>query len=533
VTINAAGGTAPYSYSASTSPNSNGAVSAFINEIHYDNSGADQGEAIEIAGTAGLDLDGWSICLYNGNGGSLYNTRNLSGVISNSTNGFGFVTESISGIQNGSPDGIALVDDQGSVVQFLSYEGSFTATNGPAAGLTSTSIGVSESSSTSIGFSLQLQGNGSSYADFTWAIPQANTFGSVNTGQNFGGASIPLSSNVISNVPAGTYSYTVTDANGCTATTSITVSEPSLLTSNSTSGAILCFGGTTTVNVTANGGTAPYTGTGAFTVTAGTYSYTVTDANGCTATTSITINQPTQVIANAGSDQIVYYGYAPLACATLSASAFGGTGAISYQWFDDNGNSVASTATVNVCPSTTTTYQIVATDGNGCTATDQVTVCVVDVVCYAGNSNNAKVEMCHIPPGNPGNAHTICVNANAVPAHLANGSTLGSCAETGACIAARIFQNSDNTAEETPEKEYIFKLFPNPTSGSLNIQFSQIINKDFQIELIDLLGRVIHTELPLGDQTISLDISHLSSGSYLIRVIDQQGNYNTQQFIKK
>ncbi len=533
VTINAAGGTAPYSYSASTSPNSNGAISAFINEIHYDNSGADQGEAIEIAGTAGLDLDGWSICLYNGNGGSLYNTRNLSGVISNSTNGFGFVTESISGIQNGSPDGIALVDDQGSVVQFLSYEGSFTATNGPAAGLTSTSIGVSESSSTSIGFSLQLQGNGSSYADFTWAIPQANTFGSVNTGQNFGGASIPLSSNVISNVPAGTYSYTVTDANGCTATTSITVSEPSLLTSNSTSGAILCFGGTTTVNVTANGGTAPYTGTGAFTVTAGTYSYTVTDANGCTATTSITINQPTQVIANAGSDQIVYYGYAPLACATLSASAFGGTGAISYQWFDDNGNSVASTATVNVCPSTTTTYQIVATDGNGCTATDQVTVCVVDVVCYAGNSNNAKVEMCHIPPGNPGNAHTICVNANAVPAHLANGSTLGSCAETGACIAARIFQNSDNTAEETPEKEYIFKLFPNPTSGSLNIQFSQIINKDFQIELIDLLGRVIHTELPLGDQTISLDISHLSSGSYLIRVIDQQGNYNTQQFIKK
>ena len=222
-----------------------------------------------------------------------------------------------------------------------------------------------------------------------------------------------------------------------------------------------------------------------------------------------------------------------MACATLSASAFGGTGAISYQWFDDNGNSVASTATVNVCPSTTTTYQIVATDGNGCTATDQVTVCVVDVVCYAGNSNNAKVEMCHIPPGNPGNAHTICVNANAVPAHLANGSTLGSCAETGACIAARIFQNSDNTAEETPEKEYIFKLFPNPTSGSLNIQFSQIINKDFQIELIDLLGRVIHTELPLDDQTISLDISHLSSGSYLIRVIDQQGNFNTQQFIKK
>ena len=525
ITIAASGGTAAYSYTP---------ISVFINEIHYDNAGADAGEAIEIAGTAGLDLTGWSICLYNGNGGGLYKTRNLSGTLSNPSNGFGFSTEYISGIQNGAPDGVALVNNQGVVLQFLSYEGAFTASNGPAAGLTSTNIGVSEASSTSLGFSLQLQGNGSSYSDFSWASAQSNTFGSTNNNQSFSGSGGAQSSPVFSNVTSGNYTYLVSDANGCTATTDITVSEPTLLSSNSTSGSILCFGGTTTVNVTASGGTAPYTGTGSFTVVAGTYSYTVTDANGCTANTSITIGQPTQVIANAGSDQIVYYGYAPMACASLGATATGGTGSLSYQWFDGNGNSISNTATVNVCPSTTTTYQIVATDANGCTATDLVTVCVVDVVCYAGNSNNAKVEMCHVPPGNPGNAHTICVNANAVPAHLANGSTLGSCAEVGACIAARVFQDNYNTtAEELSEKDYIFKLFPNPTSGALNVEFSQIVNEDFQIEIIDLLGRVIHTELPLGNQTISIDISHLTSGSYLIRVIDQAGLYNTQQFIKK
>ena len=48
------------------------------------------------------------------------------------------------GIQNGSPDGIALVDASGAVMQFLSYEGTLTAVGGPADGLTSTDIGVSE-----------------------------------------------------------------------------------------------------------------------------------------------------------------------------------------------------------------------------------------------------------------------------------------------------------------------------------------------------------------------------------------------------
>ena len=56
-------------------------ASVFINELHYDNSGADTGEAIEIAGSAGTDLNGWSIELYNGNGGTLYNKINLSGTM--------------------------------------------------------------------------------------------------------------------------------------------------------------------------------------------------------------------------------------------------------------------------------------------------------------------------------------------------------------------------------------------------------------------------------------------------------------------
>ncbi|HSG98015.1 MAG TPA: ExeM/NucH family extracellular endonuclease, partial [Woeseiaceae bacterium] len=89
-------------------------------------------------------------------------------------------------------DGIALFDGS-TVVQFLSYEGAFTAVGGPANGLTSTDIGVAESFDTPIGDSLQLVGTGSAYGDFTWAAPQPGTFGTVNTGQTFGdGTTVPM-----------------------------------------------------------------------------------------------------------------------------------------------------------------------------------------------------------------------------------------------------------------------------------------------------------------------------------------------------
>ncbi|HAC65731.1 MAG TPA: endonuclease [Cyanothece sp. UBA12306] len=167
--------------------NDNGGTTVFINEIHYDNSGSDVGEFIELAGSAGTNLDGWSIVLYNGNNGSVYNTIDLTGnTFTDQNNGFGFVSVFISGIQNGSPDGIALVDNETNVVQFLSYEGSLTAIGGPADGLTSTDIGVSESSSTPIGFSLQLTGTGSQAEDFTWTSPAIETPDAVNNGQSFG-----------------------------------------------------------------------------------------------------------------------------------------------------------------------------------------------------------------------------------------------------------------------------------------------------------------------------------------------------------
>ena len=171
-------------------PSSDAAV--WINELHYDNASTDTGEAVEVAGAAGTDLSGWTLIGYNGNGGASYKTVNLSGVIADQGNGFGALSFDFSGMQNGGPDGIALVDAAGNAVQFLSYEGSFAATNGPANGQTSTDIGVTETGSTPAGHSLQLTGEGTQYSDFTWQSASANTFGAINGGQSFGSTPPPV-----------------------------------------------------------------------------------------------------------------------------------------------------------------------------------------------------------------------------------------------------------------------------------------------------------------------------------------------------
>jgi gliding motility-associated-like protein len=95
------------------------------------------------------------------------------------------------------------------------------------------------------------------------------------------------------NFGAGLQTVVITDANGCTTTQIITVTQPTeLVVQAIIINPILCFGGTATISVTASGGTAPYFGIGTFNVGAGTYTYTVTDTNGCIKTITVEVTQP-------------------------------------------------------------------------------------------------------------------------------------------------------------------------------------------------------------------------------------------------
>ena len=177
--LNGAVGTATLTVNAPQPPP--GLPAVRFSEIHYDNAGIDVGEAIEIEGPADTDLTNWRIVLYNGNGGVAYHTRILSGVIDGSCanvpgRGIAYFEYPTDGIQNGSPDGFALVDATGAVVEFLSYEGSFAAADGPAAGMTSQDLGVVQASTNPSGQTLQRKDDG------TWAGPQAANIGGCNSG---------------------------------------------------------------------------------------------------------------------------------------------------------------------------------------------------------------------------------------------------------------------------------------------------------------------------------------------------------------
>ena len=157
--------------------------SPWINEIHYDNAGADSQEGFEIAGLAGTSLTGWQVVAYNGSGGTVMASLALAGVLPDAGDGFGFAWFDMAPLQNGPADGLALVDPSGAVVEFLSWEGVVTPGEGPALGIASTDIGSSEGSGTALGDSLQRVGTGGAGADFSWTAPAAHTRAAVNNEQ--------------------------------------------------------------------------------------------------------------------------------------------------------------------------------------------------------------------------------------------------------------------------------------------------------------------------------------------------------------
>lgn len=185
----------------------------------------------------------------------------------------------------------------------------------------------------------------------------------------------------------GTYTVNVTDNNNCTAQTTVTITQPTLLQISATHENLRCkMDGSGSIDLTVWGGTTPYsyqwrynntnyaTSQDVTGIMAGEYMVTVTDANGCLHDTTITVTEPEgMVLTMSPAVAICLY-----ESADISATIQDGTGTPPYRFTWNNGhtNNGVTTDQQTVTPNSTTTYTVNVLDAGDCPMTGQVTVTV-------------------------------------------------------------------------------------------------------------------------------------------------------------
>lgn len=312
---------------------------------------------------------------------------------------------------------------------------------------------------------------------------------------------------VLNNVAAGSYSVTVTDANGCSTSTVANVSNANAPNVGITTISPTCFGQSTgSANAVVNSGTAPYTylwSNAASTANisnlpAGSYIVTVTDANGCKSIQTATINQPSAI-------QIV-----PAITATtcgsangsISVGASGGNGNYNISW--SNG---ATTAQISNLASGT--YGVTITDGAGCTANQTYTV---------GSSSPVSVNATVQSPTAQGAANgSITATASggtppytynwsngqigATATSISNGVYYVTVSDVSGCTQVQEVTVYVSSVSEANELLNIL-LYPNPVSHELTIAGTPA-GERLYLAIYDATGRLVEVKNMMGDTVIN------------------------------
>jgi gliding motility-associated-like protein len=211
----------------------------------------------------------------------------------------------------------------------------------------------------------------------------------------------------------GTYICTITDAAGCMQDTSVVVPLSGGLTSTaSIATPITCFGSCNgSLTATPSSGTGPYiyswntnpvqntqVATG---LCAGTYEVEITDANGCSSTSTIALTEPSALALNTISPLTICAGK----CTSLSVAVAGGSPAYTYTW---NPGAMPGN-NLSVCPPVTTTYTATVTDANGCQAMDSILVVVnpLPAVAFTADTLQGCAPVCVTFTNNTPNTQSL------------------------------------------------------------------------------------------------------------------------------
>ena len=344
----------------------------------------------------------------------------------------------------------------------------------------------------------------------------AGTYSSYNWSNSSTSESITVSS-------SGNYIVTVTDNNGCTGTTSQTVTVNALPTPTITpnGNTVFCFGNSVTLDAgiySSYNWSNSSTGESITVSSSGNYIVTVTDNNGCTGTTSqtITVNPlPTPTITPNGNTAFCFGN-----SVTLDAGIYS-----SYNWSN-------SSTSESITVSSSGNYIVTVTNNNGCTGTTSQTVTVNPLPVVTLNPTDTAVCLSspafNLSGGNPMNGTYWGIGVN-------NGVFDPPISGLGTFVITYAFTDSLGCSDSATQNITVdicagingiaegnfINLYPNPNDGSFMLSYNLSTNSQFNI--MDVTGRIVYTHtLNNNSGKVYLNASGLSNGIYYWQVISDK-----------
>jgi len=324
------------------------------------------------------------------------------------------------------------------------------------------------------------------------------------------------------NLQAGDYMVSVTDANGCMASSSVNVPEATLLEATISAFAPpLCFGeSTATATVGATGGTGTYTylwddpmlqntatATG---LSAGNYMVIVSDGNGCEATTTVSLPPTPQLVLS--TTETISPSCSGLADGSITVAASGGTGMLSYLWSNDE-------TTAQIDDLSSGTYSVTVMDANGCTASQSINLNDAVALLIGGASftppvcfNSPDGSISITPQGGSGVYEYLwsdpATQTNATATNLPSGTYSVTVTDSNGCFVSDNYTLTSNAAQIFINGNLTTPACDGAANGGIALTTSG--------------GAGGFSYLWAGGETLNT-LSGLAPGGYSVVVTDAQG----------
>lgn len=338
-------------------------------------------------------------------------------------------------------------------------------------------------------------------------------------------------SNSISNLPAGSYSVSVTDSVGCVVLDTVTLVDPPALVTSVSATQITCPGGSDgSIDLTASGGMAPLTyqwnnGDTAQDLSGlnfGVYSVITTDSNGCTSLDTANITAPAAFASGLTVTDISCNGEID---GEVGVNVSGGTAPYTYMW--STGDSVAALTGLAAG-----SYSVTVMDTNGCTFADSGTVTEPTALTNSGavtdetnGQSDGSIDIT-ASGGTPAltfdwtgpNGYT---STNEDPTGLAAGEYIVTITDENGCVLNDTFQVNNFVGIEGELEAGQIAVYPNPFVNTLTLALGANQVENLEYQLMDLTGRVIFSETlseVAGGFSKEFNLEDQSAGMYLLEV---------------